>query len=86
MAAPGVARRSRRRSTRLAGKPIASTSRLARQTPTSICDVPDTVSGIALSLAVNGSGVVRATTTPLITVEEMDTACKKSTAYWAPGA
>ena len=51
-----------------------------------ICEVPDTVSGIALSLAVNGSGVVHATTTPLITVEEMDAACKKSTAYRAPGA
>jgi len=51
-----------------------------------ICDVPDTVSGIALSLAVNGSGVVRATTTPLITVDEMDAACKKATAYRAPGA
>jgi uncharacterized protein with GYD domain len=51
-----------------------------------ICDVPDTVSGIALSLAVNGSGVVHATTTPLITVEEMDAACKKSTMYRAPGA
>lgn len=51
-----------------------------------ICDVPDNVSGIALSLAVNGSGVVHATTTPLITVEEMDAACKKSTGYRAPGA
>jgi len=51
-----------------------------------ICDVPDTVSGVALSLAVNGSGVVHATTTPLITVEEMDAACRKSTAYRAPGA
>ena len=51
-----------------------------------ICDVPDTVSGIALSLTVNASGVVRASTTPLISVEEMDAACKKSISYRAPGA
>ena len=51
-----------------------------------IVDVPDTVSGFALSLAVNASGVVRASTTPLVSVEEADAACKKSINYRGPGA
>ena len=44
------------------------------------------MTGLALSLAVNGSGAVRASTVPLITPEEMDAACKRSVAYKAPGA
>ena len=51
-----------------------------------IVDVPDAASGMALSLAVNATGAVRLSTTPLITPEEMDAACKKSVAYRAPGA
>jgi len=51
-----------------------------------ISDLPDAASGIALSLAVNASGAVRLETIPLITVEEMDAACKKTIAYRAPGA
>ncbi len=51
-----------------------------------ITDVPDATSGLAVSLAVNASGAVRLSTIPLITAEEMDTACKKSTPYRAPGA
>ena len=51
-----------------------------------ICDVPDTASGVALGLAVNATGMVRATTTPLISVEEIDAACKKTVNYRAPGA
>ncbi len=51
-----------------------------------IVDLPDAASGLALSLAVNASGAVRVSTTPLITVEEMDAASKKSVAYRAPGA
>jgi uncharacterized protein with GYD domain len=51
-----------------------------------IIDLPDNVSAAALSLAVNTSPAVRATTTPLITVEEMDAASKKSVSYRAPGA
>ena len=51
-----------------------------------ICDVPDSTSGIALSLAVNAAGGAHASTTPLITPEEIDAACKKVTAYRAPGA
>ena len=51
-----------------------------------ICDLPDAASGIALSLATNASGAVSLTTTPLITPEEVDAACKKVPAYRAPGA
>ncbi len=51
-----------------------------------IADVPDATSGVAVSLAVNASGAVRLSTIPLITPEEMDAACKKSTPYRAPGA
>jgi len=51
-----------------------------------ITDLPDAASGLALSLAVNASGVVRLSTVPLITVEEMDAAAKKSVAYRPPGA
>ena len=51
-----------------------------------ICDLPDAASGIAISLAVNASGAVRASTIPLITPEEMDAAAKKVTSYRAPGA
>ena len=51
-----------------------------------IIDVPDAASGLAVSLAVNSSGKIRATTIPLITPEEIDVACKKSVTYRAPGA
>jgi hypothetical protein len=39
-----------------------------------------------VSLAVSSTGAARLTTTPLITVEEMDHAAGKKTAYRAPGA
>ena len=51
-----------------------------------IVDLPDTVAVAALSLAVNSTGGVRLTTTPLITPEEMDKASGKKTAYKGPGA
>ena len=51
-----------------------------------ICDLPDAASAIAISLAVNASGAVRSSTTPLITPEEIDAATKKSAGYRAPGA
>lgn len=50
-----------------------------------VCDVPDATSGLAVSLAVNASGSVRASTVPLITPEEMDAVAKKSVSYRAPG-
>jgi len=51
-----------------------------------ICDVPDAISGLALSLAINAAGTVQVTSSPLLTVEEVDAACKKSVAYRAPGS
>ena len=51
-----------------------------------ISDMPDAASAIALSLAVNASGAVRLSTTPLITPEEIDAASKQSMTYRAPGA
>ena len=51
-----------------------------------IADMPDVVSGLALSLQANASGTVKVTTTPLLTVAEVDAACKKSVAYRGAGA
>jgi uncharacterized protein with GYD domain len=50
-----------------------------------IVDVPDNASVIAVSLAVNASGVVRVSTTPLISPDDLDAASKKSIAFRAPG-
>jgi uncharacterized protein with GYD domain len=51
-----------------------------------IVDVPDGATAAALSMAVNASGAVRTSLTPLLTVEEVDAACKKTVGYTAPGA
>ena len=51
-----------------------------------IVDIPDSVSAVAVSLAVNSTGAVELSTTPLFTVEEMDEACAKTVSYRAPGA
>jgi uncharacterized protein with GYD domain len=51
-----------------------------------ICDMPDPINAIALSLAVNASGAVVVNTIPLITPEDVDAAVKKAVAYRAPGA
>lgn len=51
-----------------------------------IVEVPDQAAALALSLAVNASGAVRASTVPLISVDEMDAAAKKSVAYRPPGS
>ena len=50
-----------------------------------ICDMPDNVSAVAISLAVNASGVINAKVTPLITPEELDAAAKKVPNYTPPG-
>jgi uncharacterized protein with GYD domain len=50
-----------------------------------ICDVPDVVTGLAISMAVDASGEVHLKTTPLITPEEVDAACHKTVHYRAPG-
>ena len=50
-----------------------------------IADVPDTITAAAVSLTVSASGAVQVSTTPLITPEEIDEACKKSVEYRSPG-
>jgi uncharacterized protein with GYD domain len=50
-----------------------------------ITDMPDEASALALSLAVNASGVVSLEMVRLISPKEMDEAAKKSVAYRAPG-
>ena len=51
-----------------------------------LMDVPDAASALALSLVVNASGAVNIKTTPLLTVAEVDAACKKTVAYRPAGA
>jgi uncharacterized protein with GYD domain len=51
-----------------------------------IVDVPDNASAIAVSLAVNASGIARITTTPLLTADELDAAAKKPVGFRPPGA
>lgn len=51
-----------------------------------IMDVPDATAAAAISLVINSKGAAQVSTTPLITPEEIDAACKKSVAYRAPGA
>ena len=50
-----------------------------------ICDVPDVASGLALSIVANASGTVNISSTPLISVEEVDAACKKTPNFRAAG-
>ena len=51
-----------------------------------IAEIPDASSAVALSLVVNASGAVNIKTTPLLTVAEVDAACKKTVSYRAAGA
>ena len=50
-----------------------------------IVDMPDNTSAAAFALAASASGLVRATTTPLLTIEEADRAVTKKMAYRGPG-
>lgn len=50
-----------------------------------ICEFPDTAHALAGVMAVNASGLVTASTTPLITAAEVDAAAKLSGTYRAPG-
>ena len=50
-----------------------------------IVEVPDTTAGVALSLAVNASGMVKLSSVMLMTPEEVDAASKKTVTYRAPG-
>lgn len=51
-----------------------------------VAELPDQVTAVALSLAVNASGAVQLKTTVLLTAEELDAATKKSIGYRPPGA
>ena len=51
-----------------------------------ICDIPDAISGLALSLVVNASGAVRISTSPLFSVDEVDAAGKKAVSYRPAGS
>jgi uncharacterized protein with GYD domain len=51
-----------------------------------ICDMPDSITALALSLAVNASGAVRISTTLLASVEDVDVACKKAVSYRPAGS
>jgi uncharacterized protein with GYD domain len=51
-----------------------------------IVDLPDNVTAAATSLAVSASGAGAFFTTPLLTVEEVDKACRKPVGYRKPGA
>jgi uncharacterized protein with GYD domain len=50
-----------------------------------IVDLPDSTTAAAISLAVNSTGSVEIKTVPLLTVEEVDEAAKKSVDYRPPG-
>ena len=50
-----------------------------------VFDVPDPASAAALSLMINSSGKVDVRLKPLLTVEDIDEAAKKTPSYRAPG-
>ena len=50
-----------------------------------ICDFPDTASATAMSLAINATGAVALSLTPLMTPEDVDAAMGKSPSYRKPG-
>jgi uncharacterized protein with GYD domain len=52
----------------------------------SIAEFPDAATAVAVSAAVNASGVVHLTSTLLVSPEEVDAAMKKTIAYKPPGA
>ena len=51
-----------------------------------LVDLPDTASAAAVGIAIGASGAVKATTTMLLTPEEIDDAVKKPITYTRPGA
>jgi uncharacterized protein with GYD domain len=51
-----------------------------------IADLPDVTTAAAVSLAVSAAGAARLRTIPLLSVEELDAAAKKTIDYRPPGA
>lgn len=50
-----------------------------------VFDVPDDASAAALSMLINSTGSVNVRLKPLLTVEDLDEAAKKTPSYRAPG-
>src|SRR5438270_6602271 len=50
-----------------------------------VAELPDNASAAAVSLTIGASGAVRCRTVPLVSVEEIDAASKKSLDYRRPG-
>ena len=50
-----------------------------------ICELPDDASAAAVSLLINASGAIDLSLTPLLTVEDLDEAAKKTPSYRPPG-
>jgi uncharacterized protein with GYD domain len=50
-----------------------------------IFEAPDNITASALAIGVSASGLIRTKVTPLLTVEEVDQAVKKSVSYRPPG-
>jgi uncharacterized protein with GYD domain len=50
-----------------------------------IAEMPDNASAAAFALAVSRSGLLRVTTTPLLSEEETDKALQKKVSFQAPG-
>ena len=50
-----------------------------------ICDLPDNISALAFSLAINASGMAKGRVTVLATAEDVDAAVQKTPNYRAPG-
>jgi uncharacterized protein with GYD domain len=50
-----------------------------------IADIPDSATAVALSLAVNASGLATVQMVPLVTAAEVDAGVKKIPSYDAPG-
>jgi uncharacterized protein with GYD domain len=71
---------------KLGGKLDALYYALGQSDVIAIVDVPDQITGTALSMVVNASGAVELSTTPLLTPEEIDRACQMSIDYIPPGS
>ncbi|HEX5278932.1 MAG TPA: GYD domain-containing protein [Micropepsaceae bacterium] len=50
-----------------------------------VADLPDLASAAAIGIAASASGMVRTTTTQLLTAQELDEALSKGVNYRAPG-
>jgi len=50
-----------------------------------VSNAPDNITAAALAIAISAAGLVKTQVTPLLTVEEVDAALKKSVTYRPPG-